>query len=107
WINGRAPGCRYGPSTANGTAAPGGGPWPTAGRRSASGAAGGTTGGAAGGGRALSQQQPQPGLVQDRHAQAERLVVLGAGIVAGHHEGGFLRDRGRRLAAQRRYRLGR
>src|SRR6478609_2278956 len=51
-------------------------PWLTAAPRSASGAAAGTTGGGARRGRAYIQQQPQPGLVQDRHTQAERLVVL-------------------------------
>src|SRR5438046_1621805 len=63
-------------------------------------------GGGAGRGRALVQQHAQPGLVQDRHPQAERLGVLGAGILARHHEAGLLRDRARRLAAQRRHRLG-
>src|SRR5204863_498604 len=56
--------------------------------------------------RALLEQQAEPGLVQDRHTQGERLLVLGARILAGHHEAGLSRHRGSRLAPACRHRLG-
>src|SRR6516162_10335282 len=40
--------------------------------------------------RAVCQQYPQPRLVQHRHAERERLVVLAAGVVARHQEVGLL-----------------
>src|SRR6266849_1451499 len=55
--------------------------------------------------RPLLQQYGQASLVQDRYAERAGLVVLGTGVLPGHHEAGLLRDRACHFPAENLHRL--